>query len=201
MCIRDSLGGVASGKSLVARLLAGAEGRVLCADALAREALESPAVVSRIREAFGEGVLDGSGRPDREALAALVFADPEARRRLEGWTHPAVRARILEGLAEARAAGIPLVVLDVPLLLENDAQHGLVSQCTALVFVDVSDAERDRRARDERRWKPGEVARREAAQLPLSEKRKRADFVIRNEGSEEQLERAVRAVRERIGAA
>ena len=198
------LGGIASGKSRVARILAGESGRVIDADELAEEVLGLPEIVGRIRERFGEGCLDPEGRPDRKALAALVF-DPktgdEARRALEGWTHPLVRARILERLREARAAGIPCVVLDVPLLLENDARHGLVKQCDALVFVDADLPARDRRASHARGWPPGEVARREATQLELDEKRKRADVVVPNNGSPEELARAVEDALHRLGIA
>jgi dephospho-CoA kinase len=191
------LGGICSGKSLVARLLAGPDGRVVTADREAHAVLASDAGVAFLRERFGDDVLLPDGTPDRAALAGLVFApdDPAAAERraaLEGFTHPLVRARILAALDEARAARVPRVVLDVPLLLENDAQHGFVALCDALVFVDVEDAERERRARRDRGWPPGEVARREAAQLPLAEKRRRADHVLSNHGTVEDLERSAR---------
>src|SRR5688572_10924643 len=177
------LGGISSGKSTAARLLAGPEGVVISADELAREALDSPAVLARVRERFGAEVVGPDGRADRAALARLVFDGErceELRRELESWTHPLVRARIEERLSAARAAGVPRIVLDVPLLLENDAQHGLGRLCDVLVFVDVHAAERERRARRDRGWKSGEVARREATQLPLSEKKKRAHHILSN---------------------
>ncbi len=195
------LGGIASGKSLVARLLAGPDGLVLDADAIAHEVLASDEVARRVRERFGAEALGPDGRPDREALGRIVFRDAEARSELESWTHPRVRARILERLSEARAGGVPRVVLDVPLLLENEAQHGLCGLCHALVFVDADEAERERRARRSRGWPKGELARRQAAQLPLSEKKARADFVLENNGSERELESAVRAVLDKLGAA
>jgi len=98
-------------------------------------------------------------------------------------------------LSAARAAGIPRVVLDVPLLLENDAQHGLAGLCDVLVFVDSPADERDRRAQRERGWSRGEVARREAAQLPLLEKKKRAHHVIENNQGLEELTRAAERLR------
>ena len=188
------LGGVGSGKSSVARLLAGPDGTVIDADRLAHEALASPEVSARVREAFGEEVLGEDGTPSRPLLARRVFAGPagaEARRRLERWIHPLVRARILERLDEARASGSPVIVLDVPLLLENDPEHGLAGRCDALVFVDVEPALRDERAERTRGWSPGEVARRESAQLDLDEKRRRADHVIPNNGTPDELEQAV----------
>lgn len=188
------LGGIAAGKSAVARLLAGPDGLVLSADELAREVLDSPAVLERVRSRFGAAAIGPDGRADREVLARAIF-DPahgrELRAELESWTHPLVRDRITERLGRARAAGVPRVVLDVPLLLENDAQHGLARLCDVLVFVRVRDDERERRAMRERGWKSGEVARREAAQLPLAEKEKRAHHVIENNQGLVELQQAV----------
>lgn len=186
------LGGIASGKSRVAELLAGARGRVIDADRCAAAVLASPAVVERIRAHFGDEAVGPDGRPDRAVLAARVFADPGERRRLEGWIHPPVRDMIFAELAEARSRGASPVVLDVPLLLENDEHHHLVAECDALVFVDSDLADRDRRAVASRGWETGEVARREATQIPLEEKRRRADHVLTNRGSLEELERSAR---------
>jgi dephospho-CoA kinase len=188
------LGGIASGKSAVARLLAGRGGTVLDADAIAQEVLRDPEVIKAVADAFGPGVLDESGSLSRPALADLVFDDPQARCRLEGLTHPAVRARILAGVAKARSSERRPIVLDVPLLLEDRSGEGLDSLCDCLVFVDSDPQERDRRARDDRGWKAGEVSRREATQVPLQEKRARAQYVIHNQGTLHELERRVREV-------
>lgn len=184
------LGGIASGKSEVARLLAGSDGRVLDADQLAHGVLEEPEVRRWLEQRFGPRVL-AQGRVDRAALGAAVFSDPPARRALEAQVHPRVRAALLAGVEAARAAGVPRVVLDVPLLLENEAEHGLSAQCDALVFVDADAKVRDARAVARRGWASGELERREALQLPLATKRDRADFVIRNEGDLDELRAAV----------
>ncbi|MBK7874583.1 MAG: dephospho-CoA kinase [Planctomycetes bacterium] len=192
------LGGIASGKSAVARRLAGPEGVVLDADREARAVLESDAVKEELVRAFGPAVLRPDGAPDRDALAARVFASPADRARLEALTHPRIRDRIRRALDDALARGVPRVVLDVPLLVENEAQHGLLSRCHELWFVDASQETRDARARTLRGWKAGEVERRERAQVPLSEKRVLADVVISNEGTLAELESAVeRALAER----
>ena len=186
------LGGIASGKSAAARLIAGLDGLVLDADRIAHEALASDEVTALVAERFGLEALDpSSGRPDRARLAKIAFEDPEARRSLERWIHPRVRDRIRAELDAARERGIPRVVLDVPLLLENAAEPGLARRCHVLVFVDADDRRREERAIRRRGWSQGEVARRESAQLPLGEKRRRADFVLSNRGSEQDLERAV----------
>ena len=188
------LGGIASGKSLAASLLAGERGLVVDADREARELLESPEGLGFLRESFGPWALDAAGEPDRTALAERVFSDPEARSRLEDWTHPRVRARIAARLEAARAAGLERVVLDVPLLLENDARHGLAGLSDVLVFVDADASERDRRAVRDRNWQPGEVARREALQTPLEEKRARADFTLPNGADRAALEAHVERI-------
>ena len=195
------LGGIASGKSAVARLLVGPEGELIDADELAHRALEQPEVLARVRARFGADVLDSEGRPDRAAIARLAFQSADDRRALEGWIHPVVRVRIRELLGAARSRGAPRVVLDVPLLLENEADHGLASLCDELVFVHADEGERERRAMRERGWSPGEMARRESSQLPLTEKRARAHHLIENNGDLERLKAAVLSLLERMEAA
>lgn len=192
------LGGIASGKSQVARLLAGPEGVVIDADQLAREVLDTSEVRAEIAAAFGSGMLAPDGAIDRAALAARVFGSEADRARLESFTHPRIRARIRAALEAARARAVPRIALDVPLLLENDSQHHLVDECDVLVFVDSDPKDRDARAISARGWKPGEVARREAAQLPLHEKRARADWVVANDGDLAQLTRAVERARQAL---
>lgn len=192
------LGGIASGKSTVAAMLAGDAGLVLSADRLAHEVLGSDAGCARLLQRYGPEALEG-GRPDRAYLSARVFADPDERTWLESWIHPAVRARISADLTRARAARVPRVVLDVPLLLESDEQSGYRAECDVLVFVEVSDAERDRRAVASRGWAPGEVARREGAQLPIGEKRSAADFVVSGEVSLPELARGIDAILDQLG--
>ncbi|MDP6520383.1 MAG: dephospho-CoA kinase, partial [Planctomycetota bacterium] len=146
------VGGIASGKSAVARFLAGEGGTVLDADVLAREALETPAVIQAITSAWGSDLLGENGLLSRPALARRVFDDPQARRWLEGLTHPAVRARIRAGLEEARSLGRGPIVLDVPLLLESNSSEGLAALCDSLIFVASDPTHREARARQTRGW-------------------------------------------------
>ncbi len=184
-------GGIASGKSAIARLFEAAGFVRLDADAVAREATDLPEVRAALRQRFGNLVPTLPHPLDRQALADVAFQDTEARADLDALTHPAIRGRLLEGLAEARAAGRP-VVLDVPLLLEG----GLVAHCDAVVFVDTPDAARLARAA-ERGWSEGELARRESAQLPLPVKRSRATATIDNSSTlsqaAQQVERLLRS--------
>ena len=194
------LGGIASGKSWVARRLVGPGGVLIDADTIAREVIDSPLVRTELKAAFGPAIETPTGELDRDALARRIFSDPAAKERLESFTHPLIRARIRARLEDARAARVPRVVLDVPLLLENEASHGLTAQCHELVFVDSDPAERDARAVASRGWKPGEVARREASQLPLEAKRARAGHVIANFGALEALAQATDQCSARLGA-
>lgn len=190
------LGGIASGKSTVARMLAALGARVVDADRIAHRVLEEPEVAAEVGAALGTEVLAAGGKPDRARIGAVVFADPDRRRALEGILHPLILRRIREELAAAGDADA--VVLDAPLLLEG----GLAELADLLVFVDASGTERTRRA-GERGWSPDELARREAGQREPEEKRRLATHVVRNDGSIEELEvrvkelyRSIRAERE-----
>jgi dephospho-CoA kinase len=105
----------------------------------------------------------------------------------------------LARLADAKRAGVRRVELDVPLLLENDAQHGFVALCDHLVFVEAPAAERQRRTVAFRQWSRAELGRREAAQLAPEDKRKRADFVVQNAGTLAELEDEVQRILKATG--
>jgi dephospho-CoA kinase len=168
------LGGVAAGKSSVARLFAARGLRHVDADAESRVVSTEPTVLQELAAEFGgDVVVDGS--LDRGRLAAIVFSDPHRRTRAEAILHPRIRARILAAIAAARAAG-DSVLLDAPLLLEG----GLVELCDHTLFVDAAHATRIARAAA-RGWSPGELERREAAQLPLAVKMARASHTICND--------------------
>ena len=190
-------GSIGMGKSTTAKLFAEEGCAVWDADAAVHR-LYSPggAAVSPLAAAFPDAIIDGAVSRDR--LKEIISNDPSALARIEAIVHPLVAADRRDFLANTTAE---IAVLDIPLLLENDAAHGLVRRCDALVYVDVDPETRDLRAQRTRGWEPGEVARREAAQIPPEEKRDRADHVIPNHGSQEELEQAVAEARQRIGLA
>jgi dephospho-CoA kinase len=176
------LGGVASGKSTAARALADAGCLRLDADELSRARFAEPEVREALVHRFGPAILGPDGGPDRAAVARATFADEAARRYLESLIHPAVRARLLEALVEAErlAAGtgrVRWIVLDIPLLAES----GWIHLCDHVLFLETPSAQRDARARRDRGWEAGEVARREAAQVPLDLKRRLAERIFANE--------------------
>ena len=174
-------GGIGSGKSTVAALLAERGARVVDADRIAREVVEpgTPGLAAVVAE-FGEAVLAADGSLDRPALAAVVFGDPAARARLDGVVHPLVRARAAELVAAAPADAV--VVQDVPLLVET-GQAGSYD----LVLVVEADPE-VRVARLVGRGLSADDARaRMASQATDEQRRAVADVVLRNDGDRDAL--------------
>jgi dephospho-CoA kinase len=175
-------GGIGSGKSTAARRFAQLGALVIDADAVAREVVEpgTDGLAAVVAE-FGPRVLDGSGRLDRPALAALVFADDVARERLNGILHPRIRARVAERIAAAPPGTV--VVQDVPLLVET----GQADAYDLVVVVEApADLRVQRLVRD--RGLPAEQARaRMAAQASDEQRRAAADVVLVNDGTPDDL--------------
>jgi dephospho-CoA kinase len=182
------LGGVASGKSSVARILARQGAQVLDADQLAAAALQEPDLRQEVEQRFGPTVRSGD-QIDRKALGQAVFGDPEGLRWLEGRLHPLVRARIREDLNQhIKQAAVPAVVLDIPLLLESSPFR---EDCDLLLFVDSPLELRQQHGASRHGWSADEIERRESQQISPATKRDLADVVLPNAGSEEQLRQTV----------
>ena len=169
-------GGIGSGKSTVAALLADHGARVVDADRIAREVVEpgTPGLAAVVAE-FGDGVLAADGSLDRAALAGIVFADPAARARLDAVVHPLVRARAAEAVAAAPPDAV--VVQDVPLLVET-GQAGSYD----LVLVVETDPEVRVRRLVERGLSADDARARIASQATDEQRRAVADVVLRNDG-------------------
>ena len=175
-------GGIGSGKTEVSRRLAALGAVVVDADVIAREVVEpgTPGL-DQVVATFGPDVRDAAGRLDRDRLAALVFADPDALARLNAIVHPLVRARTAELVAEAAAADLHAVVVnDVPLLVET----GLAAsgQYDVIVVVAARPATQRQRLIDQRGMAPADADARIAAQAPLADKLAVADYVVHNDG-------------------
>ena len=183
-------GGIASGKSTVANLLAERGALVVDADVLAREVVEpgTPGLAAVV-ERFGPSVLTADGRLDRPALARLVFGPGDAargaRRDLEAVVHPAVRARAAE-LEAGAAAGQPVVHV-VPLLVETGQAEGF----ELVVVVDVADDVQRARLLARGGLSEEEADARIAAQASRAERLAVADVVVDNSGSRDDLVRHV----------
>ncbi len=182
------VGGIGSGKSTVAQTFAALGCLVVDADRDAREVLQRDDVVKEVVSWWGQGVLTPEGRVDRAKVAEIVFKDPAQRTRLEALVHPLVKSDRLLLIARARQEGRPAVVIDAPLLFEA----GSDKDCDVVVFVDAPLEARLARVAA-RGWSRDELTRREAAQLPLDQKRARCAIVIQNHGSLEALHSLVRA--------
>lgn len=187
MTLRIGLtGGIASGKSTVAGLLAAHGAVVIDADRLAREVVEPGTEgLAAISARFGHGVLRADGSLDRAALGRLVFADDGARRELEAIVHPAVRARA----AELAAAAPPdsVVVLMIPLLVET----GQADAFDLVLVVDVDPEVQLARLHARDGLNEAEALARVRAQADRDTRLAAADVVIANNGDPAELATAV----------
>ncbi|MEX0702577.1 MAG: dephospho-CoA kinase [Planctomycetales bacterium] len=181
------VGGVGSGKSSIARLLAKNESIVLIdGDRAGHHVLKRPDVIRQLQHRFGEGILDEHRQIRRGALAREVFGPGEAHHRakadLELIVHPRIREILETEIDDARAnPEVAAILLDAAVLFEA----GWNDLCDAVVYIDTPRPSRLERVRAARGWDEAELDRREASQLPLETKRSRADHVIDNSGPPE----------------
>ena len=183
------IGGVASGKSAVAAGLARRGAVVFDADKIGHAMLQRPAVRDELVARWGAGILDGAGQVSRPAVAKLVFGDShEAKANLESLEqllHPLIRAQIEAEIRQLPDGEAPAVVIDAPLLIES----GWHVICQAILFIDCPREVRLARAQQHRGWSLEEFDRREAAQMPISQKQAVATHVIDNGGTLAELDR------------
>ncbi len=179
-------GSIAAGKSTVSKRLQELGAYVIDADAVSRELSEkgSP-VLHEIQSAFGDGVIAPDGALDRALLSRIVFADEAQRKKLEAILHPAIKRRMRE--MEDAQAGAERVVYDVPLLFES----GMDAQMDEIWVVDAPRETRIRRLEERNGLDREQAERRIRAQMPDEEKRRRADVLIENDGTIEELIRKV----------
>jgi dephospho-CoA kinase len=182
-------GGIASGKSTVARMFVEKGAILIDFDGLAH-AVEMPegSVWREIVGHFGEGILLPDQRIDRVKLGAIVFSDRQKRKTLNRLVHPAVFAEWQKRLAEIeKERPDAVVVSDIPLLFEA----GVEKMVDLVLLVYISPEEQIRRLMIRSSFTPEEAERRVASQMPIGEKIPRADIVIRNGGSVEETAREV----------
>jgi dephospho-CoA kinase len=185
-------GGIATGKSTVAAMFRALGCPLIDADVLAREVVEpgEPALDEIVRE-FGAGVLGADGRLDRKAVAVVVFADADRRRRLEAITHPRIRERLSGRLTALTRSGFDgVVIFDAAVIVES----GGYRQMDRLVVVVADEATQLARLRARDGLTEPEALQRIRSQMPLAEKVKLADHVIDNSGDRAATEAQVRCV-------
>ena len=188
-------GGVASGKSTVAAMLADLGAIVIDADALAREVVQAGTPgFDRVVEEFGPELVGPDGELDRPALGRLVFADESARKRLEAIVHPLVFERYAE--LEATAPADAIVVHDIPLLAES----GRAADFDAVIVVDAPrETQVDRMTRD-RGWTAEDAESRIAAQAAREDRLAIATYVVDNTGSLDDLRARVAEIYAELAA-
>jgi dephospho-CoA kinase len=176
-------GGIGSGKSTVSALLAAKGAVVVDADAVVHE-LQRPgtAVFEAMVDRFGNGIVAADGSLDRSAVADIVFNDPDALADLNGIVHPAVGAEIVRRMDELSTTDA-VVVLDVPLMVESARGYPVAG----LIVVDADPEVAVRRLVEQRGMREDDTRARIARQASREERRARADVVIDNSGSLDDL--------------
>lgn len=181
-------GGIGSGKSTVSRRLSEHGALVIDADRIAREVVEpGTSGLAAVVAEFGEEVLAPDGSLDRPRLGEIVFADAARLAALNAIVHPRVAERSEELMRRARDQGVPVVVYDVPLLVEN----GLGPMYDLVVVVDVPEQVQVERVVGDRGMPEEQVRARIAAQAARQERLAAADLVVDNSGTPEELEARV----------
>lgn len=181
-------GGIASGKSTVAALLRKKGIPVVDADEIARQlTAQDGAGLKSIVRYFGSEILGNDGELDRGKLAGIVFSDPQKLAVLENILHPMVQVEVAVRKNILRGEGHRFAFYDVPLLFEKN----LHPQFDAVLVVTADFETQKQRLRLRNNLSDQEVSQRISAQLPLSEKEAKADLLIKNHGSIQDLEKQV----------
>jgi len=191
-------GGIATGKSTVARILAELGAQVISADQISREVMaKDTPVYHDVVARFGQGILTPNGDIDRAALAQIVFSDAKARRDLEHITHPRIISCVQEIIDEFRAnppSPRAVLVAEIPLLYECS----LANMVDKVVVVAAEQETQVRRLTTGCRISRDEAFRRIGAQMPVEQKARLADWVVHNDGTVEELKQSVRGIWEKI---
>ncbi|MBC2737823.1 MAG: dephospho-CoA kinase [Desulfobacteraceae bacterium] len=173
-------GGIASGKSTVAAMLAEAGARIVDADRIAHQVvMKGQPAWQDIVDHFGKGILARDGQIDREALGSIVFNDTEAKKALNGIVHPRVfetMAQEIQSLAEAHPGD--LVIMDVPLLIES----GLHASLPIVILVYVPETMQQERLMRRDGLNAADAAARIRSQMPIDAKRAHAHYIVDNTG-------------------
>jgi len=181
-------GSIAAGKSTVSAWLRQLGVTVIDADALARQVIAAgTSGAAEVKRVFGQAVMGVDGSVDRAALAAVIFADPAARKRLEAIIHPRVRARAQELIVEAQTLGQSVVVEDIPLLVET----GQAGRFDVVLVVEAPAELRLQRLVEGRGMNPDEAADRMAAQATTEQRAAVADVIFDGSGTVEALQAQV----------
>ncbi len=189
-------GGIATGKSTVSALLRQAGFPIVDADIVAREVVEpGTPTLEKIKLAFGPGIID-NGVLDRRKLGQIVFEDGAQLKKLNDIMQPAISSAMADKINFWRLQNVPILVLDVPLLFERDYdKNKLVDK---IIVVTASEEIQLFRLENRDQLSNMEARNRVKAQLPMSQKIARADYVIDNNGRIEELQEQVTVLIKKI---
>lgn len=189
-------GGIGSGKTAVSDLLGKLGAGIVDTDVIAHQITAPKGIaIPAIEQQFGANYLDANGSLDRDKMRALVFAKPEARKTLEAITHPLIRQETIKQAEVLIAKGVPYLVFAVPLLIESGSWQGLIDY---LVVVDCPEEVQITRVMQRSNLPRPEVERILKAQTSRKDRLARADIVIENQGSFEELDTEVNRLHQKI---
>jgi len=183
------IGGIGSGKSTVAELFRQSGAAIIDADGIGHQVLLLSEVKNAVQQRWGSAVFREDSEIDRQALAAVVFADEKELAHLKSLTHPLIAEEVKQQREKYAQNGVQICLLDAPLLLEAGWEH-LVDQ---IIFVEASAEVRWNRVKS-RGWSETEWRQRETAQLPVKEKKRRADIVVDNSRDTDHLRKQVEPI-------
>lgn len=184
-------GSIATGKSTVSRMLKKRGYPIVDADEIARLVVEpGSAVLKEIAAVFGEDVICADGTLDREKLGARIFTNEEDRGKLNAIMHPAVRSEMIRQKQQWLDEGAKTVVMDIPLLFESKLQ----SYVDKIIVISAKPAIQRARLITRNNLSEIEADARIASQIPVSEKEKKADAVIHNDGSLQETEKQLDSI-------
>ncbi len=184
-------GGIATGKSAVADIFKNKGIAVIDADPIAHQALvASSPVFGSLVQTFGQDVVSANGHIDRQKLGAKIFVNSDLRLKLDAIVHPYVRSQVALLKQKLVDKGCPLAIYDVPLLFEKNMQKNF----DKIIVVTCDPQTQKQRLMKRNDLSEEEALLRIAAQLPMSEKVRQADFVIENNGTVEDLKNAVQKI-------
>jgi dephospho-CoA kinase len=174
-------GGIGSGKSTVAGMLAACGAAIIDADAISRQTTApGGAAIPLIVQAFGADLVTVGGALDRDHMRELVFSDPDAKRRLEAIIHPLVGAETARQAAQAQQSGQACIVFDVPLLVESGRWR---QQLDRVLVVDCSEETQISRVMARSSWTRQMVEQVMAGQASRMQRLAAADVCINNDGT------------------
>jgi dephospho-CoA kinase len=195
MLVVGLTGGIASGKTTVSQMFRDAGVPVICADELARGVVRPGSrALEEIARVFGDQVIGPDGELNRTALAQMVFQDPSRRKSLEAIIHPKVEDERNRHLSDLQREGYELAVVDVPLLYET----GLDRSFDVIIVVYVPQQVQEERLEARNHMTREAIRARVDAQMPIDEKKRRADYILDNSGTIEETRRQLDKILEEL---